>query len=90
LIARYPTPPDKIWEAPVYAIRVMLRQLELRQDLASLKKKRSPDVPLYERALRTHDAKTLMVGLAITGAALFVLTFMFFLPVMLRFLRAPD
>jgi hypothetical protein len=90
MIARFPTPPQKIWEAPIYAIRVCLRQLELRQDLASLRKKRSPDVALYERALRTHDEKTFMVGLAITGAAIFVASFIFFLPVILRFLRAPD
>ncbi len=90
MIARYPVAPEKIWEAPAYALKVLWRQFELRQDLASLRKKRSPDVPLYERALRTHDAKTFALGLAITCAGLAVASFIFFLPVILRFLRAPD
>jgi len=34
--------------APMYAVRVVLRQLELRTDLESLRRRRSPDVPLYE------------------------------------------
>lgn len=90
MIARYPTPPSQLWAAPGYAIKVLLRQLELRQDLASLRKRRSPDVSLYERALEAHDAKTFAVGLAIACAGLAVAMFIFFLPVILRFIRAPD
>ncbi len=90
LIARYPVPPEKVWEAPAYALKVLWRQLELRQDLATLRKRRSPDVRLYERALQTHDEKTFALGLAITCAGLAFATFVFFLPVILRFLRAPD
>ncbi|MDF2696396.1 MAG: hypothetical protein K0S65_4779, partial [Labilithrix sp.] len=78
------------WGSPAYAVKVLLRQFELRQDLASLKKRRSPDVPLYERALRTHDAKTFTVGLAILCAGLTIATFVFFLPVILRFVRDPG
>lgn len=88
LIARFPTPPTKMWEAPLYAMRVLYRQLELRQDLESLRRKRSPDVALYERALKTHDSKTFTVGLAITCAGLAIASFIFFLPVILRFMRA--
>jgi len=90
LIARYPVVPEKVWEAPAYAMKVLWRQFELRQDLASLRKKRSPDVPLYERALETHDTKTFALGLALTCAGVALASFVFFLPVILRFLRAPD
>jgi hypothetical protein len=90
MIARFPAPPDAIWESPIYAMKVLWRQFELRQDLASLRKRRSPDVPLYERALKTHDAKTFALGLIITCAALSIASFIFFLPVILRFLRAPE
>lgn len=75
---------------PWYALRVLWRQFELRQDLASLRKRRSPDVPLYERALKTHDPKTFAVGLAITCAAVTIAMFVFFLPVILRFVRDPG
>ncbi|MBX3202084.1 MAG: hypothetical protein KF850_31990 [Labilithrix sp.] len=88
MIARFPRPPAKVWEAPVYAMKVLWRQLELRQDLASLRKRRSPDVALYERALTTHDTKTFTIGLAITCAGLTIATLIFFLPVILRFMRA--
>src|SRR5947199_404141 len=54
-IAKYPAPPHAIWQAPVYAIKVILRQFELRQDLESLRRRRSPDVPLYEAALRAYE-----------------------------------
>ena len=90
MIARHPVAPEKVWEAPAYAMKVLWRQFELRQDLESLRRKRSPDVPLYERALRAHDAKTFALGLAITCAGLAIASFIFFLPVILRFLRAPD
>ncbi len=88
LIAKYPPPPAKVSQAPMYAIRVVLRQLELRTDLESLRRRRSPDVPLYEAALRAYDKKTFRLGMAINCAALTVATFIFFLPVIIRFMRA--
>ena len=72
----------------MYAVRVVLRQLELRTDLESLRRRRSPDVPLYEAALRAYDKKTFRLGMAINVAALTVATFIFFLPVIIRFMRA--
>ena len=90
IVARYPPPPTKVWQSPHYALRVLWRQFELRQDLVSLRRRRSPDVPLYERALKVHDGKSFTVGLAITCAGLVIATFVFFLPVILRFLRAPN
>ena len=71
----------------MYAIRVVMRQFELRTDLESLRRRRSPDVPLYEAALRAYDVKTFRLGMAINFAALTVATFIFFLPVILRFMR---
>lgn len=90
MIARYPSPPSKMWETPAYALKVLWRQFELRQDLASLRKRRSPDVPLYERALAAHDAKTFTLGLVLTCAAVTIALFVFFLPVILRFVRDPS
>jgi hypothetical protein len=90
LIARYPDPPSRIWETPVYAVKVLWRQFELRQDLTALRRRRSPDVPLYERALTLHDAKTFTVGLVLTCTALFLASVLFFMPVILRFIRSPD
>lgn len=88
LIARFPPPPTKIHETPGYALHVLLRQYELRQDLASLRKRRSPDVSLYERALHTHDARTFRLGLLLSGAIFTVATFLFFLPVIFRFMHS--
>jgi hypothetical protein len=88
LIAKYPVPPRSIANAPVYAIRVVMRQFELRTDLESLRRRRSPDVPLYEAALRAYDARTFRLGMAITCAALLLATVLFFMPVILRFARA--
>ena len=87
LIAKYPIPPRSIANAPMYAIRVVMRQFELRTDLESLRRRRSPDVPLYEAALRAYDVKTFRLGMAINLAAFTVATFIFFLPVILRFMR---
>lgn len=84
IVAKYPLPPEKIWEAPLYAWKVVYRQLELRQDLASLRKRRSPDVPLYEAALKAHDRKTFALGVALTCAGLVVAGFVFCLPMIIR------
>lgn len=88
LIAKYPSPPTGIAHAPMYAVRVVLRQLELRTDLESLRRRRSPDVPLYEAALRAYEPKTFRLGMAINVALLVIGTFIFFLPVIIRFMRA--
>lgn len=90
VIARYPPPPEKVWQAPAYACRVLWRQLELRQDLESLRRRRSPDVGLYERALKAHDRRSFALGLTVVCATLALLTVLFFMPVILRFANAPD
>jgi hypothetical protein len=66
---------------------VVLRQLELRTDLESLRRRRSPDVPLYEAALKAYEPKTFRLGMAINCAALALATFIFFLRVIIRFVR---
>jgi hypothetical protein len=86
VIAKYPEPSGKILAAPMYAVRVVLRQLELRSDLESLRRRRSPDVPLYEAALEAYEPRTFRLGMAINLAALAVVTFIFFLPVIFRFM----
>lgn len=88
VIAKFPAPPTGIAHAPMYAARVVIRQLELRTDLESLRRRRSPDVPLYEAALKAYEPKTFRLGMAINIALLVVATFIFFLPVILRFMRA--
>ena len=85
MIARYPAPPEAWWKTPGYAMRVLYRQFELRQDIDALKKKRSPDVPLYERALKVHDGTKFLTGMAISFALFMVATTLFFLPVIKRF-----
>ncbi len=87
VIAKYPVPPQSIANAPMYALRVVMRQFELRTDLESLRRRRSPDVPLYEAALRAYDVKTFRLGMVINFAMLTVAMFIFFLPVILRFMR---
>jgi hypothetical protein len=87
MIARYPSPPTSLLGAPMYAVRVALRQIELRTDLESLRRRRSPDVPLYEAALEAYEPKTFRLGMAMSCAALTLATFIFFLPVILRFAR---
>jgi hypothetical protein len=90
IVAKYPPSPQKVWEAPFYFGKVAWRMFELRQDLESLRRKRSPDVPLYEAALKAHDKKAFALGLVMTLAAVTFATFILFLPVIFRFLRAPD
>jgi hypothetical protein len=56
--------PDNLSAAPTYAFRVLARRRVLRRDLAIARARRSPDVELYEAALRTADEKVVFRGLA--------------------------
>lgn len=85
MVAKYPPPPSKPLEAPVYFIRVLLRQFELRQDLTALRRRRSPDVKLYEAALGTFHKKTFAIGAAITTFGILVALGLFLIPVWKRF-----
>lgn len=87
VIAGFPAPPSSLVGAPAYAVRVVLRQLELRTDLESLRRRRSPDVSLYEAALQAYEPRAFRLGMAITCVLLALLTIVFFMPVILRFAR---
>ncbi len=73
--------------APLYAAQVVWRQLDLRQQLDALRRRRSPDVPLFERALQTYEPRAFSVGLTVNGVVLAILVILFFMPVILRFTR---
>lgn len=88
-VARYPSAPGSIVDMPGYACKVVLRQVELRRDLESLRRRRSPDVPLYEAALAAYDGRAYKIGLAITCTAVVLGTLVLFSPVIARFLVAP-
>jgi len=85
MIAKYPPAPAAWWQAPGYAIKVTMRQLELRQDLTSLRRRRSADVPLYEAALTAYEPRPYRLGLGLTAALSTVLLVLFFSPVIKRF-----
>ncbi len=89
IVAQYPAAPTDLWGAPQYALRVLMRQLQLRQDLTSLRRRRSPDVPLYEAALNAHDHRAFALGLGMSLAGLTVVCLFIALPVIARFVMAP-
>lgn len=61
--AGYPEVPSSIWGAPLYALHVRSRRKILRLELESAKKRFSPDVDLYERALLLGDARMERIGM---------------------------
>jgi len=61
--AGFGLPPETIVGAPAYALRVLLRKRILRAGLAIARRQRSPDVELYEAALRTGDQDAYAKGL---------------------------
>lgn len=61
-------PPDSPWAAPGYALRVLSRRKTLMRELAIARRRRSPDVAVYEAALRTADERAVRLGLAIASA----------------------
>jgi hypothetical protein len=87
-IARYPRAPERLWATPKYAWLVVLRQVELRRDLAALRHRRSPDVPLYEAALVAYNRRAFRRGALLGGALVLAAAVLFFMPVILRFARA--
>jgi hypothetical protein len=59
--------PENLGAAPTYAFRVLARRRVLRRDLALARARRSPDVELYEAALRTADEKVVRRGLLLVA-----------------------
>ena len=63
--AGFGDPPSAILGTPRYALRVILRRRSLRADLALARRRRSPDVGLYEASLRAADEGAMRTGLAL-------------------------
>lgn len=70
--AGFGDPPFAILGTPRYALRVILRRRSLRADLALARRRRSPDVGLYEASLRTADDGALRTGMALWAIMLVV------------------
>lgn len=88
MIANYPPPPQLIRHAPMYAAQVLLRRLELRRDLVSLRRRRSPDVRLYEAALDAYEPATFRLGVAMLIALTLITILVFSLPLIVRGMAA--
>ena len=85
LIAAFDDPPAW-WSTPLYVVHVLLRQGEIRVDLARARDRRPDDVPAYLAALSAYDKAAFrrgLIGWALAFAAIFVL-----LPIATVILRA--
>jgi hypothetical protein len=63
--AGFGDPPDSIFGSPSYALRVILRRRSLRGDLERARRRKSPDVGLYEASLRAADDSAVRNGLVL-------------------------
>jgi hypothetical protein len=71
--AGFGEPPTSVWSSPAYALHVMRRKRKLSEQLAIARLHHSPDVPVYEAALRTADEAAARRGLvAAAGIAVLV------------------
>ncbi len=61
--AGFPEVPSSVLGAPLYALKVRSRRSVLRAQLASARKRFSPDVELYERAIGLADARMVRIGM---------------------------
>jgi hypothetical protein len=59
----------------------------LKRSLAAHARASLPDTPLYERALRVHDARALFTGVAVSVLVLSIAGLLFLSPVIVRFAR---
>lgn len=66
--AGFGEPPETIWGAPAYALRVVLRRRALRGNLELARRHRSADVGLYEASLRAADDAAVRNGLVFAAA----------------------
>lgn len=67
-LAGYGLPPERLLDAPTYALRVLARQRILRRELAIARDRKSADVELYEAALCSADRHALEKGLIMIAA----------------------
>ncbi len=63
--AGYGSPPSTLWDMPRYALHAYARTNLLRRELGDARAGRSPDVGLYEAALRMSDRKAIRLGISI-------------------------
>ncbi len=63
--AGFGNPPDSLWGAPAYALRVLDRRRVLRVALARARSLRSHDVALYEAALEAADPAAVRKGILV-------------------------
>jgi hypothetical protein len=85
--ANYGDPPQHFWQTPLYAYRVLMRQMELKRELAEAKEQRSTHARLVEAALHAHDQKAVTTGLILAVGAALTLLLLFCTPVIVRFIR---
>ena len=73
-LAGFGDPPQSIWGAPAYALRVIMRRRTLRRDLALARLRHSPDVGLYEASLRTADDAAVRNGVIVAVVSFTMMT----------------
>ena len=69
--AGFGAPPTTIFQTPGYALHVLRRRHSLGSDLAYAKRRRSPDVALFEAAMGAYDASAARAGATILSAFAF-------------------
>jgi hypothetical protein len=72
-------PPKNASKLPAYALRVLRRRSLLRRELCVAKKRGSPDVALYQDALRCADEDAVNKGLFLLGILGGAIAFVLFL-----------
>ncbi|MFO0736542.1 MAG: hypothetical protein U0270_11720 [Labilithrix sp.] len=66
--AGFGLPPEKLSATPAYAIRVLARKAQLRDDLRVARLRRIQDISLYEAALGCADEAAVTKGVAVIAA----------------------
>lgn len=68
--AGFGLPPESLGATPSYALRVIIRKIQLRDDLRIARLRRIKDVSLYEAALASADESAVTKGLAVIATTL--------------------
>lgn len=66
--AGFGLPPESLGGTPAYALRVITRKMQLRDDLRIARLRRIQDVSLYEAALECADESAVTKGLAVLAS----------------------
>jgi hypothetical protein len=65
--AGFGDPPRRLWQAPLYALRVVIRRRSLRADLERARRRGSHDVDIYEASLRAADDSAVRNGFIVAS-----------------------